>query len=629
VALIDPYRGDLLLNRFTTVLPIVTFLAVAPQLAVAAEVWTATDIRTAIDLYPEVLRDLGIEVINLKTSTAPVRQHELSVLEEGAPAFLAAQPWSMSFTTQNGHFEGFMSGTARHQGGFDLAWKRGGVSLQGFSIRAGREARTLEIVNKNNQVVLHGSHLHWVVDADAGLLEMFNVDLRLSKWLADRLGREALEGVAVGTLSLTAKVDVPEIQAAEQRPETGVIPDCNDWSGDQDVALINIGSVQQRDRSNGEVVIVPSATLKNVGTANVPWYSQFSGFNPPYNNDQHPFLTWSAFRVDDRGIKQLGVSDIKHAFLTLNFNCESGACTDGHILGIGCEDVYGTGTNSSNWDLSFREEILAAPGIWAHCNEPEPGTASHFDPNGDCSNGDFSPAGETYFTHGLVVPESALSDNTASYYFSAWYLIRDDIDIFNTMGYRQINPVFGSSSWTFGFLTSLTTGSPVDAWIPSGTNEPARGNEVLALGLGKGHLQLAVNVTDLGDGYFRYDYALMNHDFDQGLDGFSVPLGSGVSVRSTSFADIDQVPGNDWTVMVGSDSVSWTMPDPGSFQPWGVLFNFSLEANSGPSVANGVMDVAGDYRPETLEISTRAPSSTAIFADGFESGNTSAWSSTL
>ncbi len=619
------------MNRFITVLPIVALLAFVPLVLDAAEIWTATDIRTAVEFYPTVLHDLGIEIVALKTTTSPVRQHELSVLNERSPAFLAAQPWSMSFTTRNGHFEGLLTGTARHQGGFDLAWRGGGVSLQGFSIRAGREPRTLEIVNKNNRVIFHGSHLHWAVDAEAGLLEMFNVDLRLSKWMAEQLGREALEGVAVGTLSLTARVQVPEIQAAEQGPETGVIPNCNDWSGDQDVALINIGTVQQLARSNGEVVMVPSATLKNVGTANVPWHSKFSGFHPPYNNDQHPFLTWSAFRVDDQGIRQLGVSDIKHAFLTLNINCnpDPDTCTDGHILGIGCEDVYGTGTNSSNWDLSFREEILAAPGIWAHCNEPEPGTASHFDPNGDCNTGDFSPAGENAFTHGLIVQESDLADDTASYYFSSWYLIRDDVDIFNTMGYRQINPVFGGSTWTFGFLSSLTTGSPVDAWIPAGTDEPNRNSAVLALGLGQGHLQLAANVTDPGDGYYRYDYALLNHDFDQGLDGFSVPLGAGVSVRSTSFGDIDQDPGNDWTVVVGSDSVTWTMPDPDSFQPWGVLFNFSLEANSAPSIANGVMDVVGNYRPETLEISTRAPSSTAIFTDGFESGDTSAWSSTI
>ena len=154
-------------------------------------------------------------------------------------------------------------------------------------------------------------------------------------------------------------------------------------------------------------------------------------------------------------------------------------------------------------------------------------------------------------------------------------------------------------------------------------------NEVLALGLGKGNLQLAVNVTDLGDGYFRYDYALMNHDFDQGLDGFSIPLPAGVSVRSTSFRDIDQDGANDWTAAIASDSVTWTMPNATSFQPWGVVFNFSLEANTAPLVANAIMDVVGRYRPETLEISTRAPSPlpTDIFSDGFESGDVSSWSS--
>ncbi len=618
------------MNRVSAIITIVASSLVYPVVANASEanvseIWTATDIRTAIEFYPTVLQDLGIEIVDLRTTTSPVQQHDLSVLNDNAPAFHAAQPWSMKFTTKNDHFEGVFSGAARHQGGFELSWRGGGVSLQGFMVRPGAEPRSLEVVTADNRVVFNGTHLHWAVDTEAGLLEMFNVDLRLTKEMAISLGREAFEGKPVATLSLTAAVQPPQGYA----PETG-IPSCtpSDWSGDQDVQLINIGTVNQLARSNGEVVMVPSATLKNVGTANVPWLSKFSGFSDPYNNDQHPFLTWSVFRITGEGIHQLGVSAIKHAFLTININCNPGACTTGHVLGLGCEDVYGTGTNSSNGDLAPREEILAASSVWAHCNEPVANTPSHFDQDGNCSQDHFG-GGENAFSHGLIVQESDLADDTASYYFSAWYLVRDDIDIFNTMGYRKINPVFGGNNWTFSFQTGLANGSPLDAWIPSGTNEETQNNAVLARGLGQGNLQLAVNVADLGDGYFRYDYALMNHDFDQGLDGFSIPIPAGASVRSTSFRDIDQDGANDWQVSIATDSVTWTMPDATSFQPWGVVFNFSLEANTAPLVANAVMDVVGKFRPETLEISTRAPSPlpTDIFSDGFESGDVSAWSS--
>ena len=609
------------MRRSFASLSALVLLLLAPQYADASEIWKASGIRTSIYLYPAVMSDLGLEVGNLKTSADAIEHHDLSVLRKSTPTFLAAQPWSMSFTTRAGHFEGVFSGKAIHQGGFDLSWNGGEISLQGFSVRSGKEPRTLEIISPDGRIVFDGSHLHWSADVRSGLLEMFNVDLRLSKEMARQLGREALAGKAVGLLSLSANVEAPEgfdpqIQGTN----------CDDWSGDQDVELIRIGFVDQLARSNGEVVMVPSARLKNVGTANVPWYSQFSGFYPPYNNDQHPFLTWSVFRVGSEGIHQLGVSDVKHAFLTINTFCADDSCSsDSHILGVGCEDVYGTGTNSSNWDLAYREEILAASGVWAHCNEPSPGTPSHFDPNGDCNSGDFSPAGENAFTHGLIVQEVDLADDTADYIFSSWYLVRDDIDIFNTMGYRQIDPEFSGSSWTFGFLSNLTLGSPVDYWVPVGANEADQKNEVLNLGLGNGHLQLAVKVTDLGDGYHSYDYALMNHDFDQGLDGFTIPLAPGTSVRSTQFRDIDQDPANDWVATIGSDSVSWAQPDPDSILPWGVLFNFRIEANSGPGTANSVLDVAGGFRPETLEIETLAPASTAIFADGFESGDTSAW----
>lgn len=588
----------------------------------SAQAWSATEVRTAIWLYPEVMRDLELDVVEMDRSSESIEHHRLSVTKGETPTFVAAQPWSLSFNHSHGHFEGVVSGTVRHRGGFDLAWPDGTISLQGFALRPGREPRSLEVVAADGQVVFIGTHLHWSVDRDRGGLDLFNVDLRLSRHMATRLGRPALTGKAVGVLSLAADLEA----ATRSAPETGGVPNCNDWSGDQDVALINIGFVDQRDRDNGQVVMTPSATLKNVGTANVPWYSKFTGFNPPYNNDQHPFLTWSAFRINDEGIHQLGVSDIKHAFLTLNFSCEPGACTDGHILGLGCEDVYGTGTNSNNFDLAFREEILAASGVWAHCNEPEPGTPSHFDPNGDCNSGDFSPAGENLFTHGLVVQESDLADESASYIFSAWYLIRDDIDIFNTMGYREIDPQFSGSNWTFGFLSGLVNGSPLDAWVPSGADEPDSANAVLALGLGEGHLQLASQVTDLGDGYHRYDFALMNHDFDNGLEAISIPLGAGVTVRATTFRDIDQDSANDWLASIGTDAVTWTMPQPDAFQPWGTLYNFSIEANSAPVVADASLDAVGEYRPGSLDISTRAPGDTSIFTDGFESGDVTSWS---
>ena len=71
------------------------------------------------------------------------------------------------------------------------------------------------------------------------------------------------------------------------------------------------------------VVIAPSATLRNVGTADVPWYPKFhtgvgETYPQPYDRDQHPFLVWALYRQTGEVFEQLAVSEAKHAFFTVN-----------------------------------------------------------------------------------------------------------------------------------------------------------------------------------------------------------------------------------------------------------------------------------------------------------------------
>ena len=47
-----------------------------------------------------------------------------------------------------------------------------------------------------------------------------------------------------------------------------------------------------------------------------------------------------------------------------------------------------------------------------------------------------------------------------------------------------------------------------------------------------GRLKVAVRATDLGEGQWRYDYAVMNLDFDPRVAAFSVPLPAGAVPRT-------------------------------------------------------------------------------------------------
>jgi hypothetical protein len=547
-----------------------------------ADLARLTGVVTSLAFNQPLLADLGVTVTNVEATASAAPQHHLSVLPHPATSF-AASSTCLKLSLLEGHFLDFAGGSIKHTGGPTLRGAGDSVSLSGFELRAGREPQSLELVTTAGEILFHGTLPHHAIDATRGVFDLFNVDLQVSADLAARWKRPEVTGLVAGVLTMRA-----EIEGWESLPAPAAPPGCSDWSGDKDVALIQMNAIQQTFRSSGRVVITPSARLKNVGSGNVPWHSRFSGFFPPYNNDQHPYLVWALYREINGVIEMVANSDVKHAFLTINSNCEPGACTQGHILGVGCEDVYGVGTNSGH--LGPRSEINAYTGVWAHCNEPAPNTPSHYDQVAPFCSSDNNGGAENGFAHRLVVHDTDLSVAGAKYYFASWYLVRDDINIFNNMGWREIAPSFSGSTWTFGFVSNFFNGSALDAWVNPLAPAPGSAN-VIHNEPGVGAVQVAVKATDVGRGFFKYVYAVHNHDFSPQVDSFSVPLAAGVTANQVRFIDLDDATGNNWTATITpGDSITWTAPA-GARMPWGTMFTFSFVANVAP--VPGAVDVTG------------------------------------
>jgi hypothetical protein len=570
------------------------------QSPVRAGSWPMQDVRTSLSFNRSLLRDLGLELDAVERAEPKRSAHALASSYGERMVFSGENDKRMAVDVQGHVLEHVLGPGVRHKGGFDLNWRGGALSLQGFVLAPAFAPRTFELRARDGEVAFTADFAHFEVDRDAGRLQLFNLDLRVSPQLAARLARPELAGVAVGTLEIDARVQVPPAEA-----KLGTPPACGDWSGQKDVMLTNIGSVGQWERANGFVAISPSATLRNAGTGNVPWYGKFTGPFPPYNNDQHPFLVWNLYRSANGVFEQIGTSDVKHAFLTINSGCDAGACTDSHILGLGCSDVYGEGTNNSTGSLSFRPEITAGAGLWNH-------TGSHFDQNGDGVQDHFGS--DPFPIHRAAVLETDLQTAGAQYFFEAWYVVREDINIFNSMGWRRITPSFGGSSWTFALNTGLNHGSALDAWV---SPSPPAGSLNTLLTLPEGHVRLAVKTTDLGGGQTRYEYALMNHDFDRQIGSFFVPT-QGVSVTNLSFGDIDSNAGNDWTVTQDASGVTWTKVGAQGLD-WGTLFNFGFTATSVPVATSASAAAVEAGSPATLTLATLAPGApSTIYADGFE-----------
>ena len=572
--------------------------------------WTIRDAVTTISLDRTTLAALGLETSTVKASTAQRTPHRLSVVPEGAPSFAAQGQIGLRGAVGADGFHSFEGGALHLGGGFQLRGSSKTFDLSSLELRPGQKAGSLELVDAGGRALFTTADAQWVFDADTGELRYLNADVRILPSLAQFLGHESYANMTVGVLDLDADFEIGATPPAPEPLSAPAPPPCGDFSGSVDVSLGDMSSISQAGIAtvNGRsvVVVLPSADLRNVGSANVPWYSKFTHLSTaPF--DQHPFLVWQMTRISGGVIEPLGRSDLKHAFLTLNTGCSPGACTDSQILGIGCGDVYGTSTNNSTGSLAPRAEVSASTGLWAHCG----GISTHFDTNGDCSQ-DFSGSGENAFTHGLKAAESDLQVAGSSYFVEAFYIIRNDINIFNSMGYRQVAPTKPGSVWSFPLVGAYNQGPPINAWVNPTT--PGAGNDNRVLDTGEGHVQVAVRVFDIAGSNpprKRYAYALQNHDFDRRIKSFFVPFDNTFGVvENPVYKDGDGFAANDWTATIDPTGVTWTAPaatTPPAEIDYATLVSFRFDSDREPAAAQSKLGVFEAGSPTELQVETLAP----------------------
>ena len=489
-------------------------------------------------------------------------------------------------------FEGFAAGALRHRGAVSLRVGGRSWSLAGFELRPGNDPMVLELFDATDArwLVLENPQPVW----REGVLFLENVDVTLAPELADRLGRPLLAGSFVGE----AHLQLPPESGSQHAAASGSAPagPCDEvYTEDRDVSLIDVGQVTQVAREpGGRVAITFAAALRNEGTSTIEWKRAIEPDGSAANVGEHPFLALHFYRIADGRIRQIGRSGVKHAFFSANTGC---SCAGAQFIYAGCEDLYSAATNRNQQFLAPRDEVTASTGGWTR-------VGSHFDGtpvddfrhhHGDVDHDDFE--------HRLVVDEAELLAG-GTYYADAWYLIRDDVDLLNSMGREQVLPIFGGSTWAFQTATSLVSGSILDAWVDP--NAPPAGAANLLRDTGEGRLQLAVVTSDLGGGSFHYEYALLNFDFDRQVRSFHVPFPPGAIVSNPSFIDADALAGNDWTVTVGAEAVTWDAPA-GNEMDWGTLYSFGFDADVAPANTTLLLGALESSGPAAIEFQTLGP----------------------
>jgi len=604
--------------------------------AVAAEPGSSTDWTVAggelvVELNQGVLGPLGIEVDAIKALTDSRPEHPLGYRRLRFEGLSIQQ---IRFSAPGGAVEKFFDGFLHYHGGLQL--KSGGAEVDLVDFRVAPHPRKngiFQLLDRAGTAWATLDHGHYELVDEGEALELRHANLSMTANMAELIGRPTLTGQVMGVIHLRA----PVVSAGSLQPVRGSQCSSPNWptepglEADVELTAMNAAGgfnpvhflrCQDCNGTNGgPVVIAPNAKLRNVGSADVPWWEQFTPPQPPYGNDQHPFLVWNLYRLDGDGrFEQIGVSGVKHAFFTVNTGCP---CPGGNILWTECEDTYSAGNNDLGTFLAPRGEIVPADALWGRCD-------SLFDP--DC---DAVQEGSTTdpFDNRLRLMEQDLDPSAnpdARYFVEAWYVVRDDVNIFNTMGWREVTPTWNGATWAFPVAGDFSEGPALDAWVNPAA--PAMGQDSTLLQTVDGSVRVSVTVTDLQDGTWRYDYAVMNHDFmravavgsepdlelltNTGINAVEVPLAEAAQVSDVDSARADRTRGQAWPGVIQARTVRWENPGDTPLE-WGTAFRFSLVVDRppGPVTFRLYPEAAG----APLGVAVLGPELPEhLFSDGFE-----------
>lgn len=583
--------------------------------------WQADALSGWMHLNRALLQDFGV---GIEGGTKSLRSGAYEQIE------LRSTPGdAVSFRAPFGKFEALTGGSGGVTLSVTLRGPRGSVALTQLYLRpSAKPDVSFEFVHPRLGTLFTGELAHSQLFAAERNAEFRNMDLKATAALADALRIPMLSGLVIGGVDLSSNVVVPP--GALLKAPGSLCEGRPLWVTDgaeTDVLLIGIPTVQRMRNEGDYAVVAPSAELKNSHDrfADAPWHQKFTPPSPPYGNDQHPFLVWSMFREHDDRFEQNAVSAIKHAFFTINQSCQVvpggndyNTCDSvhseyfGHVLWPGCEDVYSVFNNDSGNALGPRQEVEPLTGAWDNCG-------SFFDPA--CIGSQTQSSGSDGL-HRLLLPLGDLEavNDGARFWLDAWYVVRDDVNIFNTMGYREVSPKYeesfpGSGEFVWVLrddLGDFVLGSPLDNWVAAGTQESRMASERLETE--SGHLQLAAKVT-LAGGVWRYSYALMNYDYSGSIESFSIELSDFLVPTDVYFHDADENPDNNWTFTHANGSATWTAPEGGALS-WGQLNTFSFDLDAGPRGSRALISV--DAGATNLVSNTVTPDYDILFVDSSE-----------
>jgi hypothetical protein len=362
-----------------------------------------------------------------------------------------------------------------------------------------------------------------------------------------------------------------------------------------DVVYSNITDVAQYGPVGGVYAYAFGTATCNMGDVDLRWGNSWGG---------SPSVGFNAYRLHDGRIMQLGQSWVKRACCAAAGSGCGIACNGngGSVLGVGCQDVYSAGYNGSQGVLARRSSL-------------NPFTGAH-----TLSGG----SGDAIFAR-LQIPATDLATANfpgALYFAEGVYVGSDDApagNAFNNASYRRL--IVGSNgSMTPTGLTSIGDAA-IYAWHDHGLGVGVPDRDVIIAPVDvpdEGQFIVGFKARDLGNGTWRYDYAVFNLNSDRAGGSFSVPLPAGTTVTNVGFHDVAYHSGEpydntDWVSSVGATSVTWASPQTfaqnanSNALRWGTLYNFWFDANRPPASGDVTLGLFKPHTPQSVTFQASVP----------------------
>lgn len=332
----------------------------------------------------------------------------------------------------------------------------------------------------------------------------------------------------------------------------------------------------------------------NIGNTNLLWQSHNT-----------PALAMNAYRLVDGRLLQIGQGWCKTACCAASGSgCGFTCVVGGGGLGAGCMDVYSSGFNGGQAALGPRSVMNAFTGAI--------GTFS-------------STSGDAIYRR-LQIPQVDLTTSNfpgALYFVEGEYMATDDATAHNGLNnasYKQVT--INQTTFNMTLIAPMAVGKPaINAWHDHGlgVGMPDLSVTIKPIDVAnEGRFYAAWKVTPLGNGKWRYDYAIFNLNSDRSGGSFQVPLQANVVASNIGFHGVPYHSGEpydntNWTISNTGGAVTWSSPQAYAANAnsnalrWGTMYNFWFDANATPAVGNATLGLFKPGTPASVLVGANVP----------------------